>query len=399
MKADDRRRLPSVERKRLWLQALFGSALVAAAAPAMMLQGCGDPQSTGATSAGGSSSTGATHDDAGNPDHQGQGGGGGSEDAGSDARDASADGDACLLGPVVTLLDATVPDSGPDADHYCRLDIPCGLSDVFAVVGCDLMFESPDGAITGSAYGCTLITDGGCDAAVLTSNVSLLCGCDAINGGGRRPFGGRTARRVRAGDPLAVYLARMAHAEAASVVAFEELAAALEHLGAPDELIVASRASAQDERRHAAVMTRLARRRGAEPPPVTRRTHRAPRPLDSIARENAIEGCIRETFGALVATWQARRAEDPALRRAFASIASDETRHAALSWAIASWADQALDPRGRAEVARARRAALRRLARELAIEPDPALAKAAGLPARSEARALLRTFASSPGVG
>ena len=360
-----------------------------------MLQGCGDPHATGGTSAGGSSSSGATHDDAGNSDHEAQGGGGGADDAGSDAhRDASADGDACVLGPVITLLDATVPDSGPDADHYCRLDIPCGLSDVFTVVGCDLMFESPDGAITGSAYGCTLITDGGCDAAVLTSDVNLLCSCDAINGGGRRPFGGRTVRRVRAVDALGRYLARLAHAEAASVVAFEELAGALERLGAPDDSVVASRTSAADETRHAAVMTRLARRCGAEPPPVTRRSQRA-RGLVSIARENAVEGCVRETFGALLATWQASRAEDPSLRRAFAKIASDETRHAALSWAIASWAEAALDARGRSQVARARRAALRDLAREISAEPDPALAKAAGLPRAHEARALLRSLAGS----
>jgi hypothetical protein len=391
MSGGHRTRSPRVERERRWLRALFGSAIVAVTAPAALIQGCGNAAAPAPGSGGSSSSTGG-HPDAAEPDrtaHGGSGGGGGGGAGGF----FDAGGDACPIPVTITQLDATVPDSGPDADFYCRIDLPCGVADTLGFVGCDLVFEGPDGSSIGSAYGCTLITDAGCpdDASIRSSDLSLLCGCDALNGGGRRPFGGRTVRRVRARDAITAYLARMAHAEAASVVAFDELAASLERLGAPRDLVVASRRSAVDEIRHAATMTRLARRRGVEPPPVRRRSPR-PRAIESIARENAVEGCVRETFGALVATWQAQHAEDPALRRAFTSIAVDETRHAALSWAIAAWIEAQLDPGARARVASAGRAALRSLARELASEPDPTVVEACGLPRGAAARSLLRSL-------
>jgi hypothetical protein len=57
------------------------------------------------------------------------------------------------------------------------------------------------------------------------------------------------------------------------------------------------------------------------------------RSLEELAVENAVEGCVRETYGALTAIWQARTAKDPSVAAAVRRIARDETRHAALSWA------------------------------------------------------------------
>ena len=42
------------------------------------------------------------------------------------------------------------------------------------------------------------------------------------------------------------------------------------------------------------------------------------------------------------------------MRRTFARIAADETRHAALSWAVARWAERRLDAAARARIAAAR---------------------------------------------
>ncbi|MGH7436059.1 MAG: ferritin-like domain-containing protein, partial [Polyangiaceae bacterium] len=68
------------------------------------------------------------------------------------------------------------------------------------------------------------------------------------------------------------------------------------------------------------------------------RVERGPvRPLEDIATENAAEGCVRETFGALIGIWQARFAGDPQVRRAMNGVARDESRHAALSWEVARW--------------------------------------------------------------
>jgi hypothetical protein len=107
-----------------------------------------------------------------------------------------------------------------------------------------------------------------------------------------------------------------------------------------------------------------------------------------------IEGCVRETFGAMVAHWQALHAPDAATRRTFARIARDETRHAALAWSIAKWASQKLDPKSRARLARIRRDAVAALADELSashlrLEPPADVARTLGLPTAQQATALL----------
>jgi hypothetical protein len=143
-----------------------------------------------------------------------------------------------------------------------------------------------------------------------------------------------------------------------------------------------------DEERHARTVTALARRRGAEPGLYLVGRRRA-RDIESIARHNAVEGCVRETYGALVACWQSTRAGDPDLRAAFARIAREETRHAALAWAIARWADTRLSARGRRRVARARARAVAALGRQLRRAPHDDLVRRAGLPLAQEAGALL----------
>ncbi len=85
---------------------------------------------------------------------------------------------------------------------------------------------------------------------------------------------------------------------------------------------------------------------------------RAVRDLESIARENAVEGCVGETFGALFAEWHAQNHPDPELRETMQSIAPDELRHAALGWAVAAWAESKLDVAARSRVRTARLQAL-----------------------------------------
>jgi hypothetical protein len=61
------------------------------------------------------------------------------------------------------------------------------------------------------------------------------------------------------------------------------------------------------------------------------------RSLEQLAVENAVEGCVRETYGALLATWQARAAAEPRVRAMMAAVAVDETRHAQLAWDLDAW--------------------------------------------------------------
>jgi rubrerythrin len=192
---------------------------------------------------------------------------------------------------------------------------------------------------------------------------------------------------------LGEYLARAAALEAASVPAFERLGRELRALGAPAGLVRAAERSAREEVRHATVTAREASRFGGALTDVTV----PPLPVRdafAVALENAVEGCVRETFGALQATWQAEHARDAALAEMFRTIARDETRHAALAWEVAAWLEARLDPAQRAAVETARAEAVASLRRALAAEPLEAVVVEAGVPTAHEALRLYDAVAA-----
>jgi len=203
--------------------------------------------------------------------------------------------------------------------------------------------------------------------------------------GGRRPAGFRGARG--AGPAVAAYLAQQAELEAASVRAFSDLHDDLRALGAPAWLLRAIIAAAADEVRHANTCDLLARAHGGAPD--MRMVCASPRRArHQIATDNLVEGCVRETYGAVLAGYQARTANDPAVRAAMRRIAHDETKHAALSWKLHQWlwpqlsADEQRDAVAAAAAARA----------ELALDPgerDAELRTIAGLPDAVAASAML----------
>ena len=184
------------------------------------------------------------------------------------------------------------------------------------------------------------------------------------------------------------FLAQAAYLEAAAVDAFETLARELEMHGAPQGLRAAARRAARDERRHARATKKLAERAGARVPAVKVEPPGV-RSLEEMAIENAVEGCVRETFGAAVAMIQAEQAGDLDVRRAMKRIALDETRHAELSWAVAQWIEPQLDADARGRVCKARTRAVDALAREAAQEPEASLIGRLGIPKASQAVAVL----------
>jgi hypothetical protein len=109
-----------------------------------------------------------------------------------------------------------------------------------------------------------------------------------------------------------------------------------------------------------------------------------------------VEGCIRETFGALVAMYQAEQATDTQIRGAMKVIAQDETRHASLAWRIAKWAEARLSEEERAAVQALQRAELGRMACRLSQEDAPITS--AGLPGRNESLRLLQGFSAAVGL-
>jgi hypothetical protein len=196
---------------------------------------------------------------------------------------------------------------------------------------------------------------------------------------GRRPVAHRARAGSRGRSQLGGWLARIAELEAAAVDAFDVLSAELSAHGAPRRLRVEARRARRDEVRHARTIRALARRRGGRP--VVGATAARPiRALEDIAIDNAAEGCVRETWGALFASHQAEHATDPALRRAFARIADDETRHASLSWQLHRWALARLAPASRARVEAARAAAIASLRAEIASQVPSTIARDAGAP-------------------
>jgi hypothetical protein len=145
--------------------------------------------------------------------------------------------------------------------------------------------------------------------------------------------------------------------------------------------------AADDEVRHADAMTRLAGRFGARvpAPSLSKSRHRS---LVEVTLDNALEGCVGETFAALLATFQATRSRDAAVRNALAGIAADESEHAAFSWRLHQWATSRLDASSLERIRKAQRAHFGRL-RRAAADPAPKAGTVLGLPTAAEQRHLL----------
>jgi hypothetical protein len=287
-----------------------------------------------------------------------------------------ADACSCFVPPVTTKW---VP-CGADAEAGPCSSAPTPFQCNFA--GAEESCPIPPGVIvTGPYYRLVDCVVVGVDAGA--SQIECTWGPGIC---GRRPRG-FVARRVRAPDQTARYFAECAQLEAASIDAFEILGAELERLGAPRHLVAAARRAARDEVRHARTMEALAGTRGAI---ANRRKAEcdARRSLRAIAIENAVEGCVRETYGALVAMWQAQTAANPRIRHAMRRIGADEARHGQLAWNVHGWLDTRLSPAARRAVACARQNALGTLRAELDRSPHESLARAAGLPRRGQATLL-----------
>ncbi|MEC7985552.1 MAG: ferritin-like domain-containing protein [Myxococcota bacterium] len=150
---------------------------------------------------------------------------------------------------------------------------------------------------------------------------------------GRRPIGYVEQNTQISG--LGSFFAQTAQLETASILAFLELARQLKERGAPAHLIHRCLQAADDEVHHARAFLSLAKMFGAEVPNVIR--EEAAEDLFSIALHNAVEGCVFETWAALKAHYRSIHAHNPALRKLYAMVASDETRHGQLAWDIHAW--------------------------------------------------------------
>jgi hypothetical protein len=305
------------------------------------------------------------------------------EDSGTMEDDAAED---SATGADATADDSTMPlpeascsnDGTPPQVPFCSsVWPPCGYDGgVLSAQECSAICPHDSGA---TGFGCSPTTVGGIEV--------IACNC---NHTGRRPAG--LSAPPRRGSTAGSFFAHCAWLEAASVVAFRHLGRELATHGAPAKLVARAARAAREEIRHTVTTSRLARRFGART--AIPQLPRGPvRSLQAIATENAVEGCVREAYGALVAMWMAERAADPEVREAFAVIGREEAGHAELAWRVAAWIEPQLDAQGRAAVERAKHEALALLRAEVGEEPSRELRMRAGVPGASEARRLLEAFA------
>ena len=298
---------------------------------------------------------------------------------------------ACESFPV----DGASIEGNPDGCSTFHL-LPCGLPPSAHLEGCFVDIatcvapctDTPDAAF----FLYCQLAPVSCDDAGDVLDAATIVECVSCQGiTGRRPLGLRRRSRS-AGTPLAEYFESMAHLEEASVRAFRDLEQWLTRLGAPLRLSRAARRSAGDERRHARAAARLARRFGGT---VMRpRVRRVAAPtLFELLEDDAIEGCVNETLGALLATWQAETAGDADVRCMLRSIAVDETRHAALAWEILAWGTERLSQSERRRVGRALEGAVAALETRAPARVHASVRQVTGHPPIEAERRLVRELA------
>lgn len=312
---------------------------------------------------------------------------GGALDDGGTVTDA----DLGPCAPFPVQIDAQAPDGGVECGVFQKF--PCGPpSGLTLYSDCYYLLDDCDKVCPGSLFfNCHVYGDSCIDGSIPDASDIVIECATCPNGVGRRPEGLLAAIDPNGGSRVGDYFARAAHLEAAAVHAFRAMHRELACHGAPAELLSLVRSAEADEIRHARVTSKLARTRGAKP--VRARVKKMPvRPLEEMAIENAIEGCVRETFGALYAKWQANAAGDTDVAEAMSVIADDEAKHAALSWRVAAWLDSQLDDAARERVAAATERAISELEREIDREPHHELVEHAGVPSAAVQKRLLRAL-------
>jgi hypothetical protein len=175
------------------------------------------------------------------------------------------------------------------------------------------------------------------------------------------------------------YFARAYHAEASSVAAFLQLRSELDLHNAPKELLERCSVAANEEVHHARMMAKMAKDCGNELPTLDfgELPHRS---LFDLVLDNAIEGCIFESYSALKAHFQAQNAIDSGIRAIMKVIATDETKHAQLAWDIHQYLMSLLSSTEQQQIRIAQQQALKQLITQAGQENSQSCASEFGYP-------------------
>lgn len=256
---------------------------------------------------------------------------------------------------------------------------------------CNAISETPDAYFYSPPFasiGCSIMPPGRLFSVTRAGQTSSTPVGMATPCVGRRPSG-LSPERARSASPLGDYYASIAHLEGAAVLAFDVMERELARFGAPKALRLRAQRARADEERHHRQMAALAQRAGATVSGVTAVAN-GERSLFAAALENAVEGCVREAWGALSAHYQAATAADPEARVLWRQVALDESEHAELSLALHEWFMRQLTVAERQAVEQAMQRACVDLRCELAFgaAPHPVVAREAGVPEPARAAAL-----------
>ena len=297
-------------------------------------------------------------------------------DPGPDAKSGAArDGSIASAGDVAETEASTVPDddgsrasvtdgdaappsaSGDGASdgdasdctfvYNVAADVACEIETETGYSGCAAACNAPGACawaycvITDSQY-LSQFTGSRADASFACPGYAGTVAVSCMGWAGRLTEGIETPTHAEPGDGLGALFAGRTYLEAASVFAFERLERELLAHHAPPSLVRDARRARRDEVRHTAIQARLARRHGSRPSVPRAPATTDPRSLFELALENAVEGCVRETYGAAAGLVEASRSTEPRFRRTMRAIADDECRHAELAWAIRQWARRRL---------------------------------------------------------
>lgn len=215
---------------------------------------------------------------------------------------------------------------------------------------------------------------------------------------GRKPDGlqlkNDLAAQQTSVNVLGQYLADMTAMETAAITAFYYLSRELEAYKAPAELIARARQAVLEETRHSEMAALLAASFDAQMPEVCVDDF-CLRSLYDIALENAVEGCVNETFAAACGLWQSENAKLDVFREVIAHITEEEMGHAELSWEIHQWIMPQLSQAEQEQIRIAQVEAIESLVAEFKQESDPVVQQTFGLPTKQDAARLFAQLKES----
>lgn len=269
----------------------------------------------------------------------------------------------------------------------------CDVAEWEYVGTCSVALKRRDPILSENAGGSETPMGDDTDAATLaveceTSGAIYVCE-------GRRHLSWRRPRSRARVSSVGRWLSEAAANEAASVRSFGSLARELSGRCSP-RLVALLRRAAKQEVGHARLLTSLAVEYGCRRP-RTGFVSTGYRSLLEIAVENAKEGCVSETLSGLIAAHQSQQATDPAVRRAFTVIASEEAEHAQLAWELHGELRRTLRSDEQRTLQHELQRAIDRLAVgkiDFGIEDGSQVGKALGLPSAAAAAVMSELLAS-----